>query len=201
MRDLAAGVHAETLERLRERALAIDLPEEPPEDWLGGVYLANASRYPGVESYWTGLESHMRSLQATEDSLFVATLTSRLARDAFEPDTLAMLEDRILSGFRATSRERGAVFQNAREVSGAAVRLHAFLIDNEANIAYEPAAAGLSRDPVLEAVPITPQLGEEMWEGVGEITDAMDALGFLDRVTTERIVTALIDRLSAIPIR
>ena len=70
-----------------------------------------------------------------------------------------------------------------------------FLLDNEQLIAYEPATAGVSRDPVLEAVPSTEMLGEEMWGLVGSITDALAALGTLDRVTRERLFAVLFDRI------
>jgi hypothetical protein len=77
----------------------------------------------------------------------------------------------------------------------AALDLHQFLIDNESEIAYDPAAGGVSRDPVLEAVPRTRELGTEMWSRVDRITEALDALGALDRVTTERLTAALFDRI------
>ena len=77
----------------------------------------------------------------------------------------------------------------------AALDLHRFLVDNESQIEYDPAAGGVSRDPVLEAVPNTKELGTEMWSRVDRITSALDALGTLDKVTTERLTAVLFDRI------
>ena len=41
----------------------------------------------------------------------------------------------------------------------------------------------------------TEELGDEMWGRVGQITSALDALGTLDRVTTERLTAVLFDRI------
>jgi hypothetical protein len=86
-------------------------------------------------------------------------------------------------------------------VGRAALSLHTFLEANEGDIDYEPASGGLSRDPVLEAVPASEELGDEMWARVGEITDALDALGLLDRVTTDRLAAVFFEKLAATPIR
>ena len=82
----------------------------------------------------------------------------------------------------------------------AALDLHQFLITHEAEIAYTP-ATGLSRNPVEEAVPATPELGEEMWDKVEDITNALDALGSLDRVTRQRLTDVLYGRIEQIGIR
>jgi hypothetical protein len=197
MEELAAEVRTATLESLRTFHQGQDVPEEPPARWLAGDYLANASRFGDVEAYWTSMERFLRTMQAAEDSIFAATLDRRMG--AGEPaETRPVLEERILAGFRAGARERGAVYIEARSVAQAALRLHGFLIENEPGIVYQP---GVSSDPVLEAVPTTAALGEEMWDRVGDITEAMDALGFLDKVTTPRLVNALVDRLAGVPLR
>jgi hypothetical protein len=201
MRELAVEVRQATIDDLRALPAMAQAPGEPDRDWLAGIYMASASRYAEIESYWIAMERLLRTLQVAEDSVFVGRLDRTLAREALPTDTAGMLEERILAGFRATSRDRGAVYQRARAVSEAAVRLHAFLVEHEGEIAYVPEVGGLSADPVLEAVPANPALGNEMWDRVGEITAAMDALDFLDRVTTERFVGAVLDRLAEIPVR
>jgi hypothetical protein len=201
MRALAAEVREESLDELRRiRALAT-VPAEPDREWLAGVYLANASRYPGVQVYWEAMDRFLRTMQAAEDSLFTAVLSRTIASAALAADTADMLEARILAGFRATAQDRGVIYQRARAVAEASLRLHGFLLDNEGAITHDPGVGGLAGDPVLEAIPSTPRLGDEMWERVGEITSAMDTLGFLDRITTERLVDALVQRLSDIPLR
>jgi hypothetical protein len=201
MRSLADEARRASLEELRVLPEFSTLPAEPDRQWLAGVYLANASRFAEVQTYWESLGRSLRVMQVAEDSLFLAALSRGLTAAALPPDTTELLEARIVAGFRATARDRGVIFQRARAVSEAALRLHGFLLENEASIDYEPGVGGLSADPVLEAIPATPQLGEAMWDRVGEITTAMDALDFLDRVTTERLVDAIILRLSDIPVR
>jgi len=63
------------------------------------------------------------------------------------------------------------------------------------------ASVGFTRDPVLEAVPATPELGKDMWDRVDSITQSLDALGALDLVTTERLLGLFAGKLRAIPIR
>jgi hypothetical protein len=198
MEALSAEVRTESLAALRASHERADVPAEPPPRWLAGDYLANASRFGDVEAYWMSMERFLRTMQAAEDSIFAATLARRLGDEAPPADTARILEDRILAGFRATGRERGAVYIGARSVAQAALRLHTFLVENEGGIVYQP---GVSSDPVLEAVPSSAELGEEMWDRVGDITEAMDALGFLDKVTTARLVNAVVDRLAGIPLR
>ena len=81
------------------------------------------------------------------------------------------------------------------DLVNAALDLHQFLVDNEVDIAYEPVGAGVSRDPVLEAVPATEALGDEMWGLVDGITGALMQMGTLDIVTTERLFAVLFDRI------
>lgn len=201
MRSIADETRRSSLDALRSHHTTRGVPAEPDQAWLAGVYLANASDYPGVESYWTEMGSYLRAMQAAEDSLFMAELARRMQASELTGEDRERVEARVAAGFRATARDRGVVFQRARAVSEAALRLHTFLVDNEDRIAYEPGVGGLSADPVLEAIPDTPELGETMWARVGDITQAMDALDFLDRVTTERLVDAIVQRLSEIEVR
>jgi hypothetical protein len=113
----------------------------------------------------------------------------------------ALVVERGVAGFQAAARDRSLVYGQLEEVATAALSLHGFLESNEANIDYEPASGGLSRDPILEAVPVNEELGDEMWSRVGDITDALDALGLLDRVTTERLSQVFFEKLAATPIR
>jgi hypothetical protein len=196
--EVGAAVRVQTFEILRALPAREGVPAEPPSRWLAGDYLANASRFDDVQAFWTGMERFLRVMQASEDSAFAAALDAHVAASGLPADTADLLEARVLAGFRATARERGAIYQQGRGVAEAALRLHAFLRENESRIAYEP---GVSSDPVLEAVPATSELGEEMWDRVGDITEAMDSLDFLDRVTTARFVDAVIRRLEEIPLR
>jgi len=57
------------------------------------------------------------------------------------------------------------------------------------------ASAGFSADPVLEAVPATKALEEDMLNRIAEITRALADLGALGRVTRERLFAVLFDRI------
>ena len=102
---------------------------------------------------------------------------------------------------RAAAIDRDGVYGQLRAVVDAALSLHQFLEENQDAIDFEPADAGLSRDPILEAVPSTPELGEEMWNQVAEITSALDQLGYLDRVTTERLLDVFFTKLKDVDVR
>ena len=73
-----------------------------------------------------------------------------------------LLVERARAGFQAGRSERRAVYRKLGAVVDAALGLHEFLLANEDRIQYDP-ALGSSRDPVLEAVPDTPELGNDMW--------------------------------------
>ena len=111
-----------------------------------------------------------------------------------------LLVERARAGFQAGRSERRAVYRKLGAVVDAALGLHEFLLANEDRIQYDP-ALGSSRDPVLEAVPDTPEFGNDMWDRVDGITASLDALGALDRVTTERLLALLFSQLDAVRIR
>ena len=105
-----------------------------------------------------------------------------------------MLVERADSGFVAARGGRLEAYGLMDDLINASLDLHTFLLDNEENITYQPASAGMS-DPVLEAVPSTEALGEQMWSQMDGITDALARLGTLDRVTRERLFAVLFDRI------
>ncbi|MFQ5535808.1 MAG: hypothetical protein ACE5GJ_00015 [Gemmatimonadota bacterium] len=195
MRDLGEAALSAMVDSLEVLAAASGLPEAPRDDWLAGVYLANASRFPDVEEYWTAMESFVDMVRSNDTRLFHEEYVRQLAVAGVEGDTADMILERADSGFLATRDARFEAYAQMDDLINAALQLHQFLLDNEDQIQYEPAAGGMSRDPVLEAVPATSELGDRMWEMVGAITDALDALGTLDKVTTERLLAVLFDRI------
>ena len=110
-------------------------------------------------------------------------------------DEAAVLLERADSGFLSTRQSRFESYAQMDDLVNASLGLHDFLLANESDIAYDPAAGGVSQDPVLEAVPSSPELRDQMWDMVDGITSALDALGTLDRVTTERLLAVLFDRI------
>lgn len=195
MRDLGEAALGETIRELGATQAAMGLPVEPNRDWLAGIYLANASQYRDVQEFWEGIEAFVDRVREVDTQVFHDRYVVQLEAAGIAADTAAILLERADSGFLATREERFEAYALMDDLVIAALDLHDFLLRNEAAIEYDPAAGGVSRDPVLEAVPNTKELGDEMWTRVDAITKALDALGTLDRVTTERLSAVLFDRI------
>lgn len=201
MREIAARSYDDMLDSMRAMTEDFDLPEEPDEDWLAGVYLANASDYEGILEYWQAWGRYLDAVREADQGFFLDAYRAHLEETELEPAVRDTLFARAEAGFRASRRDRRLVYNQLQDLIDAAVSLHEFLVANETSIDYEPTAGGISRDPVTEAVPATRALGDEMWDRVGDIPSALDALGTLDRVTTERILDVFFRRLQATSIR
>lgn len=195
MRDLGEGALSATITELSASPGDLGLPAEPNDDWLAGAYLANASRFGDVQEYWEGIGDFVDHVRANDTRVFHDRYVERLESAGIAGDTASMLLARADSGFLATQADRFEIYAQMDDLVTASLDLHAFLLRNEANIEYAPAGGGVSRDPVLEAVPASRELGREMWSMVDRITEALDALGTLDRVTTERLSAVLFDRV------
>lgn len=197
---VAASAYGDMLDSLRAMAAGFDLPAEPNPDWLAGVYLANADAYPDVAAYWEAFRRYLDRVRSVDEDMFMDAFGARLDASGIPAGDRDTVTVRVRAGFQASAGDRAAVYDQLASLIQAATELHQFLVANGSNIAYEP-AAGLSRDPVTEAIPSTQALGDEMWERVGRIPTALDALGTLDRVTTERILDVFFRRLESTGIR
>lgn len=195
MRQYGETALAATLDRMGGLVHTLHLAAAPDSDWLAGVYMANASRYQDVQDYWMRLGTFVDSLRTQDTRIFHDEYRDQLSSAGVEADTARILLERADSGFAATRGDRQAAYSLMDDLVTAALDLHRLLTDNESEIQYDPAAGGVSRDPVLEAVPKTKELGTEMWSRVDRITAALDALGALDKVTTERLTAALLERI------
>jgi hypothetical protein len=183
---------------LPERAA---VPEAPSEDWLAGIYLAGASQYPNVPDYWSAIGEWVAAAQTAENALFREALQAQLDTANLAASDAEAIRDRALAGFQAAASDRRIVYNQMQEVAERSLVLHDFLLANEDQVTYEPAGSGVSRDPALEAIPATEALKEEMWGMVGAITNALDALGYLDRIDTERLLDVFLEKLEATAIR
>ncbi|MEQ8330130.1 MAG: hypothetical protein RH859_06625 [Longimicrobiales bacterium] len=195
MRDLAEQALAGTIADLSALQADFEIPAEPREEWLAGAYLANADDFPDVEAYWQGIAAFVDRVREVDTQVFHDRYVAAMEAAEVPEDTRPILLERADSGFLATREDRLEAYALMGALVDAALDLHGFLLSNQADIEYTPAAGGVSRDPVLEAVPATEELGDEMWGRVGQITSALDALGTLDRVTTERLTAVLFDRI------
>lgn len=197
-RAAAAEAEAALVDSLTVLTARTALPAEPDSAWLSGRYMATAGAFDSVRLYWESVGRYEQIMRAREEEIFSAGLERALDSIALSPGDRGSVEARAMAEFRADSPDRQAVYGQLRNVVDAALSLHLFLEQNEDNIVHEPAVAGLSRDPVLEAVPVSEALGEEMWTRVADITSALDALGFLERVTTDGLLDVFFVKLESV---
>jgi hypothetical protein len=195
MRDLGELALADMIAELGGVAAELAIPAEPNRDWLAGVYLANATRFRDVQAFWEGIEGFVDQVRTSDTRVFHERYQARLEEAGIAVDTAAILLERADSGFLSTREDRFEAYALMGDLVNAALDLHEFLLLNEAKIEYTPAAGGVSKDPFLEAVPNTKELGEEMWDRMKRVTAALDAMGTLDKVTTERLTAVLFDRI------
>ena len=172
---------------------------EPDQAWLGSQYMADASRFGSVAAYWRELDAYVDRVLAEEQEIYESFLEARLvdSTGVADPDA-ELIAERAAAGFQANRPERRTVYRQLRAVIDAATGLHEFLVENEDRIDYQP---GPERDSVLDAVPESSQLGDEMWGRVDSITTALDRLGALDKVTTERLLALATAKFEAIGVR
>jgi len=193
MRDVGEVALSNTMDELAAMQEQAELPAAPPGDWLAGVYLANAGDFSDVQVYWVGISDFVDRVRSSDTRIFHQEYEEALAAREIAGDEARILLERADSGFLATRNERNRVYGRMEELVDASLDLHGFLLENQTDIAYEPAAGGFSSDPVVEAVPASNELGDEMWSRVDRITAALDQLGTLDRVTTERLLAVLFE--------
>jgi hypothetical protein len=194
-RQLAAGALLDVVERMTALESVALLPPSPPMDWLGSQYLADASNYPEVATYWNQLNAHLMSLRAQEEEIFRQAFEGRLSLAAVATPAHDELIARSVAGYRAALPERDRSYDRLAAVLGAAIGLHEFLIRNEDRIDYRPVPGGT----VLEETrPASEELGDEMWRKVDAITDALEALGALgEQVTTRRLFALTLDGVAS----
>jgi len=194
MQELTRQAIADVVARVDGETSPAGAPSEPVREWLAGIYLGNASQFASVEAFWTAVGRFVDGLRAGEWQAYHDALESRANGAGLSGEDVAIVLERADSGFVAAEEQRLAAYDAMERLVVASLDLHDFLLENEANIEYRPAIASTA-DPVLQAVPSTPAIGDRMWEMVEEITESLDALGSLDRVTRERLTSAMRTRL------
>jgi len=201
LRQLAQRASARMVERFDSLPARLQLDEGPGRQWLGGVYLANASDYDQTAIYWREMGELVTAMKANERAFFEEAFRDEVEAANLLQDNANLLIDRGLAGFDAAAPDREIIYDQLQGVVQASTDLHLFLMQNEDDIDFEPAAVGTSRDPLLEAVPVTRALGDEMMSQVIGITDALDALGFLAVVETDPLLAVVGEKLVATGIR
>jgi hypothetical protein len=200
MRQIAGAAIADVVSEVDQATRVADAPTEPDDDWLAGVYLGNASQYPGVGTFWEGMDAFMAGLHGAEWQSYHDALAIRVGNEGLDAQAVAQITERADSGFVAAEPRRLAALAEMERLVDSSLDLHDFLLENEADIEFRPgvtSAADPNVDPVLE---ISAPAGDrerinQLFDG---ITDALDALGSLDRVTRDRLVAAITARLQQV---
>ncbi len=200
MRSLAEGAIADAIAEVDAATTTAETPVEPHPQWLAGTYLADAGQYASVEAFWTGIGSFIRGVRGGEWRLYHDKLVARASAEGIAAETAAMIVERADSGFVAAGDAREQAYATMERLVEASLALHEFLVANEANIEYRPATTSTA-DPILEAVPNNTAIGDQMLEMVDRITGALADLGSLDRVTRERLTSALTTRLQQVGVQ
>jgi len=200
MRELAEGAVAAAIAEVDASTRTDGAPTEPDQRWLGGNYLANASQFASIEAFWSGMGAFIDGVRAADWGLYHDKLVEGAQAAGLGAEEASMIVERADSGFSAASATRAEVYATLEGVVDAALALHQYLVENEANIEYRPAATSTA-DPILEAVPSSTAIGDRMLELVDDVTEGLSDLGSLDRVTRERLVTALTGRIQQVGIQ
>jgi hypothetical protein len=200
MREIAGTALVRMFQRIEDRAFPEGTPEAPHEDWLAGVYLGNASQFPGVADFWTGVSGFADRLSSEGAAAFHDAYVILADSSDVPAEAVPVIVERADSGFLATQEDRIRTYELLDALARASLALHEFLVTNETEIRYTP-AQGLAGNPVEEAVPATEEMGDQMWSLVEEITNALDRLGTLDRVSRERLNAVVLERIRETGIR
>jgi hypothetical protein len=200
MRELAEGAVAAAIAEVDANTRTDGAPTEPDQRWLGGNYLANASQFGSIEAFWSSMGAFMDGVRAGDWGLYHDKMVESVQSAGLSAEESAQIVERADSGFSFATSTRTEVYATLDGVVDAALALHQFLVANEANIEYRPASTSTA-DPILEAVPSSTAIGDRMLELVDGVTGGLSDLGSLDRVTRERLVTALTGRIQQVGIQ
>jgi hypothetical protein len=149
----------------------------PPEEWLGGHYLANASVYPEVPAYWSRYLSYVDELREEDEDYFRQGYVARLASAGLTGPVASMRLARAMVDFDETAPARDSVYDAMEKVARAALSLHELLLERESEITWTPVRPGfVTRDPILEAVPDDTELQELLNERLDLLLDNMDVV-------------------------
>jgi hypothetical protein len=189
---------ADVAAALALRAARDSLPPAPPDAWLEGAYLAEASAFPAVPEYWRAMARWTAQLRGDLPGLVRAQYAARLEEGGFAGRTGDLLLVEALEDFQARADRRAAAFAPMEELIRGSLDLHELLVEWEDEIDYEPFTRDrISRDPILEAVPSNPELEEEIWSRLTRITGALEDMENLRAPTTDRLQEWLVARLRA----
>lgn len=200
MQSVAGAALAAAYEGARTEWASSSPVSAPPQDWLAGVYLANASQYEQVATFWEGMADLLDAMRAVDVGDFDAAYAAELGRQGVSEENASIMRARADSGFVASIATRTAILDRFDNLIASAMRLHQFLVANEANIEYAPASVRTT-DPVLEVNPATPAIGDAMGDLLDAVTRSLGALNYREAVTARGVFDVIVSEVQASGIR
>lgn len=188
---LSGAAFADMLTAMDSIADLRSLPDRPGQSWLEGVYLAGASRYEAEGAYWTLLQEVLSELRGAEGELFAGRVAERGQTLALPQPQRDLLVAEAIRRFQESSGARAAVYDQAERIARQASELHDLLVLHEEEILYEPFTRGVSRDPVIEAVPTNRALAEQMWNLIDGVTRGLQDIDAIMGVSTRSFLDAV----------
>lgn len=195
MRDRSDQAFASLLADTRRDRVLDGAPPSPPSDWLAGIYLAQASDYESVALFWDQMSDVLAGLRTVDIAAFDAAFAAT-GEAGVDADQFAAMRERADSGFVAATDARNAALDDAQSLIDGASRLHQFLVANEANIEYAPAAV-VTTDPVLEVNPASEEIRTAMQNLIREVTGGLAAIEYRDRPTADGLWATILARWQA----
>ena len=187
----------EVIEGLDSLAVAYGLNRRPA-DWLHGIYLANASKYPEVEDYWQRYGAYLDEVRSQDAEWFRQSYEDRLTVAGINPSAVQGLVDRGMQRFHSTAVRRQQLYSTMQDLVNGSLELHVLLMEREDDIAYDPFDdGGVSDAPVVEAVPNSPELEDEMWALIGRIALALESISDVGDTAPTSLQSALVDSVRA----
>jgi hypothetical protein len=90
------------------------------------------------------------------------------------------------------------MYLHMEELAAASLALHELLVEREADISFEPAfGARLSREPVVEALPMDTLLRDRMWVLLDRIFASLERLGGDLGANRDNLTEALLQGVEA----
>lgn len=208
MATAADRAWSDVLEEFQAAIPGYGLPYRPPAAWLDGIYLSNASDYPGVADYWNGVVETLEALRMRESALYFQYLNQHLERMAAGSGDIAGAGVSVPAGavprivsvarteYDRTAPTRDSAYRELRDLAEASLALHDLLVEREEDIVYEPFTdPQVSRDPVLEAVPADSVLRSEMNAALDRVIAAITENEIPRPITTSALFTHLLTEL------
>jgi hypothetical protein len=199
MRSLAESTFAAIYADMRRDWLTSNPVQAPPREWLSGIYLANASDFEEVEAFWDGMADYLTAVRTVDLATFDAAYAAQAAVQGVTGNDEVVMRERADSGFVAAAGARLRTYATVQNLIEAAVRLHRFLVANEAQIEYVPAST-VTTDPVLEA-DAPAEIRSAMEDLIDEVTRALGALGYREQVTADGLWNTLLADIQGVGIR